>query len=146
MPNPQSPIPNAQSPQSVMKLKVLLPTEILIEEVVRKVTAEAENGSFCLLPNHVDFVAGLVPGLLLFESEEGKEVFLAVDEGILVKCGSQVLVSVKNAVRGNNLETLKNTVAQEFRSLDERETMTRSALAKLEASFVRGFLEVGGKL
>ncbi|KST69874.1 F0F1 ATP synthase subunit epsilon [Mastigocoleus testarum] len=128
-----------------MKLKVLLPTEILIEEVVSKITAEAENDSFCLLANHVDFVAGLVPGLLFFELEDGKEVFLAIDEGILVKCGSQVLVSVRNAIKGNDLETLKNTIAQEFRSLDEREKMTRSALAKLEASFVRGFLEVGGK-
>ncbi len=128
-----------------MKLKVLLPTEILVDEVVSKITAEAENGSFCLLPNHVDFVAGLVPGLLFFELEKGKEIFLAVDEGILVKCGSQVLVSVKNAVRGNDLETLKNTVAQEFHHLDEQEKMTRSALSKLEASFIRGFLEVGGK-
>ncbi len=129
----------------MMKLKVLLPTEVLINEAVSKVTAEAENGSFCLLPNHVDFVAGLVPGLLLFELEEGEEIFLAVDEGILVKCGLEVLVSVRNAIRGTDLETLKNTVEQEFQSLDEREKMTRNALAKLEASFVRGFLEVGGK-
>ncbi|MBF2016681.1 MAG: F0F1 ATP synthase subunit epsilon [Rivularia sp. T60_A2020_040] len=128
-----------------MKLKVLLPTEVLIDEAASKITAEAENGSFCLLPNHVDFVAGLVPGLLFFESEQGEELFLAVDEGILVKCGSEVLVSVRNAVRGTDLETLKNTVEQEFLFLDEREQMTRSALAKLEASFIRSFLKVGGK-
>ncbi|MDJ0677612.1 MAG: F0F1 ATP synthase subunit epsilon [Calothrix sp. MO_167.B42] len=129
----------------MMKLKVLLPTEVLINEAASKITAEAENGCFCLLPNHVDFVAGLVPGLLLFESREGEEIFLAVDEGILVKCGLEVLVSVRNAIRGTDLETLKNTVEQEFQSLDEREKMTRGALAKLEASFIRGFLEVGGK-
>ncbi len=129
----------------MMQLKVLLPTEVLIDEIASKITAEAENGSFCLLPNHVDFVAGLVPGLLLFESNQGEEIFLAVDEGILVKCGSEVLVSVRNAIRGTDLETLKNTVEEEFQSLDEREMMTRNALAKLEASFVRGFLEVGGK-
>ncbi len=129
----------------MMQLKVLLPTEVLINEAASKITAEAENGSFCLLPNHVDFVAGLVPGLLLFELSEGEEVFLAVDEGILVKCGSEVLVSVRNAVRGNDLESLKNTVEQEFRILDEKEQMTRNALGRLEASFIRGFLGVGGK-
>lgn len=128
-----------------MKLKVLLPTEVLIDETASKITAEAENGCFCLLPNHIDFVAGLVPGLLFFESNKGEEVFLAVDEGVLVKCGSEVLVSVRNAVRGTDLKTLKNTVEQEFRILDEKEQMTRNALAKLEASFIRGFLEVGGK-
>ena len=62
-----------------------------------------------------------------------------------MKCGSEVLVSVRNAFRGTDLETLKNTVEQEFQNLDEREQMTRHALAKLEASFIRGFLEVGGK-
>ena len=128
----------------MMQLKVLLPTEVLIDETASKITGEAENGSFCLLPNHVDFVAGLVPGLLLFELEQGEEVFLAVDEGILVKSGSEVLVSVRNAVRGDDLENLKNTVEQEFQNLDEREKMTRNALAKLEASFIRGFLELGG--
>ena len=128
-----------------MKLKVLLPTEVLIDETASKITAEAENGCFCLLPNHIDFLAGLVPGLLFFESSKGEEVFLAVDEGVLVKCGFEVLVSVRNAVRGTDLETLKNTVEKEFKILDEKEQMTRNALAKLEASFIRGFLEVGGK-
>ncbi len=49
-----------------MKLKILLPTEIMLDEEVTKVTAEAGNGSFCLLPRHIDFVAALVPGLLSF--------------------------------------------------------------------------------
>jgi F-type H+-transporting ATPase subunit epsilon len=67
-----------------MKLKVLLPTEILVDQEVTKVIAEAENGSFCLLPRHIDFVAALPPGILIFESAEGHEEFIAVDEGTLV--------------------------------------------------------------
>jgi ATP synthase protein I len=78
-----------------MRLKVLLPTEVLLNEAVTKVIAEAENGSFCLLPRHIDFVAALVPGLLSFTIDEGHEEFLAIDEGILVKCGAEVLVSTK---------------------------------------------------
>jgi len=125
-----------------VKLKILLPTEVVLEEKANKITAEAENGSFCLLENHIDFVAALVPGILSFESELGQEVFLAVDEGILVKCGAIVLVSTRRAIRATNLETLQKTVEEEFRNLDEQEQMTRSAIAKLEASFVRGFLQM----
>ncbi|MBE9167146.1 F0F1 ATP synthase subunit epsilon [Pleurocapsales cyanobacterium LEGE 06147] len=124
-----------------MKLKVLLPTEVLLEEEVNKITAEAENGSFGLLPNHIDFVAALVPGILSFELDRGQEAFLAVDEGILVKRGSEVLVSTRQAVRGTNLETLEKTVREQFESLDERQKTTRTALAKLEANFARGLLE-----
>jgi F-type H+-transporting ATPase subunit epsilon len=126
-----------------MKLKVLLPTTIILNEEVMKVTAEAENGCFCLLPNHIDFVTVLVPGILSFESVTGQEIFLAVDEGILVKCGSQVLVSTRNAVQHSDLKLLQATVEKQFRVLDDREKMTRSALAKLEANIVRQFVELG---
>ncbi|KHE92991.1 MAG: F0F1 ATP synthase subunit epsilon [Candidatus Scalindua rubra] len=126
-----------------MKLKVLLPAEVLIEEEVVKVIAEAEDGSFCMKPKHVDFVAALVPGLLSFETTSGREEFLAVDEGTLVKCGADVLVSTTNAVRGPNLGTLKDTVEKQFMVVDEGQKSARSAVAKLEANFVRKFIELG---
>ncbi len=127
----------------MMNLKVLIPTVVLINREVTKVIAEAENGHFCLLPNHVDFVAALVPGILSFTTETVVEIFVAVDEGILVKCGHEVLVSTRNAIEGNNLETLKQTVAEQFQILDEKEKLTRSALAQFEASMMRHFQELG---
>ena len=123
-----------------MQLKVLLPTEVLIDQAVSKVIAEAKNGSFCLLPRHIDFVAALVPGLLAFQTPLGAEVFLAVDEGTLVKCGPEVLVSTRKAVRGADLSHLRETVDREFKQLDEGERIGRSALARLEASLVRRFM------
>lgn len=128
----------------MMHLKLILPTEILLNQTVTKVTAEGSNGSFCLLPQHIDLVANLLPGILSFELETGEEVFLAIDEGILIKQGQQVLVSVRNAVRGDNLETLQQAVQQQFLHLDEREQRARSMLARLETSFVREFMELGG--
>jgi F-type H+-transporting ATPase subunit epsilon len=126
-----------------MNLKVLLPTEILVDEAVRKVTAEAANGSFCLLPKHVDFVAALVPGLLAFETEkEGQEVFVAVAEGVLVKSGQEVLVSVRNAARGGDLGEMRQIVEEKFKILDDKEKTARTAMARIEAGFVRRFLEV----
>jgi F-type H+-transporting ATPase subunit epsilon len=127
-----------------MKLKVLLPAEVLVEEDVAKVTAEAHNGSFCLLPKHVDFVAALVPGILSFETAGGREAFVAVDEGILVKCGEEVMVSTRNAIRGPDLGQLRRTVEERFKVLDDRERTARSAMVKIEAGFVRRFLEIQG--
>ncbi|MFP3868377.1 MAG: F0F1 ATP synthase subunit epsilon [Desulfobacteraceae bacterium] len=126
-----------------MKLKLLLPSEILISQEVTKVIAEAENGYFCLLPRHIDFVAALVPGILSFTPPEGEEEFVAVDEGVLVKVGQEVLVSTRNAVRSSELENLRETVEQEFRIKDDREKRAHSAVAKLEANLVRRFMELG---
>jgi F-type H+-transporting ATPase subunit epsilon len=128
-----------------MRLKVLLPTEIFLDEEVSKVTAEAQNGSFCLLPEHIDFAAALAPGLLSFKAEESEEVFLAVDEGVLVKNGYHVSVSTRNAVRGPNLGQLRKTIEEKFKSLDDREKTARSVMARIEASFVRRFLEIHGR-
>ena len=125
-----------------MNLKVLIPTEVLVDEEAAKVTAEAQNGSFCLRPRHIDFVAALVPGLLSFENSEGREIFLAVDEGVLVKYGQDILVSTRNAVRGGALGELRRIVEERFMVLDEKEKTARTAMAKIEAGFVRRFLEV----
>jgi F-type H+-transporting ATPase subunit epsilon len=113
-----------------------------LDEPVVKVTAEADDGSFTLLPRHVDFLATLVPGLVSYETEGGQEAFLAVDGGTLVKCGSEVLVSTTRAVRGPGLEDLQRTVTETFRKLGQREQTARSAFAKIEADFVRRLLEL----
>ncbi len=125
-----------------MKLKVLTPDRILLEQQVSKVTAEALNGSFTLLPRHVDFVSALVPGIVSFEAGDGSEQFLAIDQGILVKCGAEVLLSARHAVQGEELEQLQRIVHEKYDVLDKRERMSRSASAKLEANLVRRFIDL----
>ncbi|NBB87549.1 MAG: F0F1 ATP synthase subunit epsilon [Bacteroidetes bacterium] len=127
-----------------MTLRILLPEKVLLERAVRKVVAEGESGSFGLLPRHVDFVEPLVPGILSFvaaHDERGDEVFVAVDEGVLVKCGHAVFVSVRNAVVGPELGTLEETVRNRFQRIDEHENAMRTALAKMESEVIRSFIE-----
>ncbi|MEE9936273.1 MAG: F0F1 ATP synthase subunit epsilon [Deltaproteobacteria bacterium] len=125
-----------------MLLKILLPAEVLMEREVKKIVAEAENGSFCLMPNHIDFVATLAPGIFSYELAEGGQELLAMDVGTLVKKGSDVLVSTRNAVRAAELGKLKQVVVEQYDALDEREKLVRSAAAKLEASLIRRFVEL----
>jgi F-type H+-transporting ATPase subunit epsilon len=126
-----------------MKLKVLLPNQILVDQSVTKIIAEGVNGSFCLLPRHIDLVTALVPGVLSFTLTSGKERFMAIDEGILIKCQQEVLVSTLNAVKSDDLETLKQAIENQFYILDEQEKATRSALTKFEANIIRHFQEMG---
>lgn len=124
-----------------MNLKVYLPRRIFLNVEVSRVSVEAENGSFTLLPRHVDWVASLVPGILSYEAG-GKEEFLAVDEGVLVKCGPDVMVSTRNAIMGEKLGSLRQSIEEKFRELDEREKKARSVLARFEADFIRRFMEM----
>lgn len=123
-----------------MNLKVLLPYKIFAEKTgVSRIVAESRTGSFGLMPRRLDCVAALAPGILVFETEADGEVYIAVDEGIMVKTGTDVLVSVRNAIGGTDLDKLREAVEEEFMNLDEQEQSVRSVLAKLESGFVRRF-------
>ncbi len=122
-----------------MRLKILLPTEVLLEEEVAKITAEAENGFFTLLPRHIDFVTALVPSIFAYVTIAGEERFLALDQGILVKKGKTVQVSATRAVRGESLEKLREAVEIKLRQLGENEKKARAVLARLEADTLRRF-------
>jgi F-type H+-transporting ATPase subunit epsilon len=123
-----------------MTLKVLLPFEVFADEGgVSSIVAETADGAFGLLPQRLDCVAALVPGILSFESEAQGEVFLAVDEGVLVKTGQAVLVSVRRALRGADLARLRDAVEQEFLTLDAQQQDMRASMTKLESGFLRRF-------
>ena len=121
-----------------MNLKILLPFQIFAERTaVSRIVAETREGSLGLLPHRLDCVVALAPGILTYETTSDGEVFLAVDEGVLVKTGPNVLVSVRRALVGRDLGRLREAVEREFLTLDERERSTRSMLARMEGDLVR---------
>lgn len=124
-----------------MRLRVLVPTHIEVDEEVDKVSAEGLEGAFCILPRHLDWVSGLVPGLLSYE-KDGQEVFLAINGGALVKCGDVVSVSTWEAAGGTDLEAIEKTVEESYKKLSEREERAQMAVAKIEADFVRRLVEL----
>jgi F-type H+-transporting ATPase subunit epsilon len=125
---------------SFMNLKVLLPFKVIADKTgVSRIVAETREGSFGLLPHRRDCVAALVPGILIFETETEGEAYVAVDEGILVKTGPDVFVSVRNAIDGTDLGQLREAVEREFMKQDERDQDVRSVMAKLESGFLRRF-------
>ncbi len=123
-----------------MTLRVLLPFEVLADETgVSRIVVETAQGSFGLLPQRLDCVVALVPGILTFEAQDQGEVFLAVDEGVLVKTGRAVVISVRRALRGHDLARLHDAVLQDFLTLDAQDEAMRTVMARLETGFVRRF-------
>lgn len=121
-----------------MNLKILLPFQIFADKTgVSRIVAETREGSFGLLPRRLDCVAALVPGILIYETELEGEVYVAVDEGVLVKSGPDVLVSARRALGGTDLSQLRGAVEQEFLTLDQHEQSLRSVLAKMESDLIR---------
>ncbi|MDW7772185.1 MAG: F0F1 ATP synthase subunit epsilon [Desulfobulbaceae bacterium] len=127
-----------------MHLKILLPTEVLLHEEIRQVTAESPSGEFCLKPRHIDFVTALVPGVLVYLDQDKAEHFVAVDGGILIKQQEEVSVAARHAVPGE-LGELERVVRKMQEDFIEREKIGRTAAARLEIGFFRRFLDISGR-
>ncbi len=120
-----------------VNLKLLLPFGIFTNEpAVLRIVAETQEGSFGLLPNRLDCVAALVPGILTYETEADGEIFVAIDGGVLLKTGPDVRVSVRRALTGASLDQLRESVEKEFLTLDANEQSVRSLMVKLETGFI----------
>lgn len=123
-----------------MTLKILLPFEVFaVETNVSRIVVETPQGSFGLLPRRLDCVAAIVPGILSFEIESQGEVFLALDAGVLVKTGQDVVISARRALRGDDLSRLHDAIEKEFLTLDTQEAAMRESMARLETGFMRRF-------
>ena len=129
-----------------MLLKIMLPSEIYLSVETAKIIAQAENGEFCLKPRHIDFVSTLAPGILSYTNDANQTVYIAVDSGVLVKCGNEVTVSTLHALTGKTLQELKQIVREHYEQLTEREQAARSAMSRLEAGVMRSLIQLEGTL
>ena len=125
-----------------MHLRILLPSEVFADkpDVVR-ITANTSAGSLGLLEHRLDCVAALVPGIMIYETKQDGVVYLALDEGVLVKTGADVLVSVRQAIGGEDLGKLRDAVKSTFLALDKEERSVREAVTKMEVGFIGRFAE-----
>lgn len=134
-------MPRSSRESTPINLKVLLPSRVFADEKgVKRIVAETLQGSMGILPHRLDCAAALAPGILRYETDEG-EVYLAVDQGVLVKTGMDVLVSVRDAIGGTDLDQLHGAVKREFLELDRQEQGVQLVLAKMESGFIRRFME-----
>ena len=129
--------------QNLMQLKVLLPFKVFAQkDGVKRIVANTDQGFLGLLPNRLDCVAVLTPGILSWQSESEGEVVIAIDDGVLVKAGKEVLISVRNAIGGKDIKTLHEAVKENFIKESDQEKEMRLTLAKLESGFVHRFAQL----
>jgi F-type H+-transporting ATPase subunit epsilon len=120
-----------------MNLRILLPYGVFAEKAdVLRVVADTTDGSYGLLPHRLDCVAALVPGILTYEAKDSGTVYVGIDQGVMVKAGAQITVSVRRATGGSDLGQIKEAVGRDFLKLDEQERNVRTAVAKMEGSLM----------
>ncbi len=126
-----------------MQLRILLPFGVFASVAdVTRIVVMTPAGSFGLLPHRLDCATVLSPGLLSYSTASSGEIHLAIDAGVLVKTGAEVVVCVRHAIAGADLGHLRQAVEHQFLNLSEQEKSSRTTLAKLESGLLRGFAEL----
>jgi len=121
-----------------MNLKIRLPFKVFMNSTkVNRVVVDTNAGSYGFLPQRLDCVAPLVPGILTYETATREVHYVAIDEGVLIKTENEIQVSVRNAIGGADLGKLRESIEEEFKNLDENERFARTAVAKLESEFIQ---------
>ena len=120
-----------------MRLLLSVPTGVVVDTRVAKVSGESDRGSFTILPRHADGAMLLRRGLLSYVGEDDTEVFVAVDEGVLVKADRDLRVACQRAVVAGDLEDARSVLAQHLHGQSEHERKAKSVLMALEAEVVR---------
>jgi F-type H+-transporting ATPase subunit epsilon len=125
-----------------MNLRMFLPFQIFAEKAgVLRIVVETSEGSLGILPHRLDCVAALVPGILTYYVDGECPAYVAVDEGVIVKEGLDVRVSVRHAIAGMDLGQLHESVKQEFLKINKQESDVRAAVARMEGGLIRRVAE-----
>ena len=115
-----------------MRVRIIVPGKLFLDQEVDKITAPGAEGSFQILPRHIDVVWTLQSGILIVTTGK-KDTYFAINQGVLVKEKDLVQISSYQVVESASLEELQETVEKNFRNLDEEEEKLSRILDKLEA-------------
>jgi F-type H+-transporting ATPase subunit epsilon len=126
-----------------VQLKIIVPSGVFANVAnVERIVVMTQTGSFGLLPHRMDCVAVLPPGLFAYSIAATDAVHLAVDAGMLIKNGADVVLCVRRVIAGADLGRLRQCVEQELRLLGEKERSDLKTLAHLETGLIREFVKL----
>ncbi len=120
---------------SSFKLSIVTPTKIL-EKYITYIRLKDETGFFGILKGHTNFLTVLVPSLCYYTDVNDKEVFLAVDEGILSVREGTVTITSKEVFESDNAEKLAEIIENTLTKRDESEIAFRGMFEGIERSFM----------
>ncbi|HVO92214.1 MAG TPA: F0F1 ATP synthase subunit epsilon [Terriglobales bacterium] len=130
-----------------IRLRVITPSRLVLDEEVDEVTAPGELGEFGVLPNHIAFLSSLLPGELSYKQGASKTT-LAISGGYAEVLDNVMTVLAPAAEFPAEIDTTRAQNAKEraekqMASLNPEEKEWEAAEVALKRALVR--LQVASK-
>jgi F-type H+-transporting ATPase subunit epsilon len=120
-----------------MKLRITTPLAIVVDEDgVAALRAEDASGSFGILPRHADFLTSLATTVVRWTGADQRRHFCAVRGGMLAMTGGDsIAIATREAITGDDLATMDQTVLARFKADAEveRDERLQAKLMQLHA-------------
>ncbi len=113
-----------------LTLEIITPSGGVLK-TVDSLRAEDLSGSFGVLARHMDLLTVLRPCILIY-TQSGREGYVAVDGGILRVEKGTVTVASREAVEGEMLSALKETIECDFCKKAEKEATFMDLISNME--------------
>jgi F-type H+-transporting ATPase subunit epsilon len=130
-----------------IRLRVVTPSRLVLDEEVDEVTAPGELGEFGVLPNHIAFLSTLVPGEMTYKQGVNKTT-LAISGGYAEVLDNVMTVLAPAAEFASEIDVAraqraKDRAEQQLAELNREEKDWEIAEAALQRAHVR--LQVASK-
>lgn len=125
-----------------MRLRIVDPSEILVDCEVRSVRAEDASGGFGILDGHADFLTALEVSVVSWREPDGRLRYCAVRNGILtVRGGKEVAIATREGHVGDDLAALEALLVKRSGERHEAERQERTTAAKMRMQAIRRMVE-----
>lgn len=122
-----------------LRLLVTTPHAVVLDlPGVVAVRGEDGSGSFGILPGHCDFLTALTISVLSFRTEDGQTRYIAVRGGVLtVRGGRELEIATRDAVVGDHLEGLRDSVLKRMEQDADAEALARTQSMRMQVAVMR---------
>ncbi|MDR1494762.1 MAG: hypothetical protein LBI29_01855 [Rickettsiales bacterium] len=107
--------------RNILNLRIYTPQKLFLEETIIKIKVSEKGCNYTILPRHIDYLSSFSRSTISFRKLSGEEIFVWLNQGILVKCGREIQISVFSAVNGGssvaNLKLTMDNTVKNFKNL-----------------------------
>ena len=129
---------------SILNLRIYTPEKLALEEEILKITVNGEEGSFTILPKHVDYISSFNDCIIYYTDKSNNIRFIAINQWILTKIGRNIEISTFHIITGNTLQELKdnmNEISKKSDELDIKEKQLNQNLKQIEFNLFKKIME-----
>ncbi len=120
-----------------MRLRIVTPLSVVVDEDIDSLRAEDASGSFGVLPGHAPFLTALAISIVSWCRDQ-TEGFCAVRGGVMtISHGAAIDIATREAVAGEDLATLDADVLARFQSDAEEERIEHVETVRLQLHAIR---------